>query len=240
MPINPCCLQLALLSIGFLAVGYVWSGSFYIFECVAFVFGVGSFIFGSNRPYLMLKRDDGGRSILATVIYSPYLLLSAILMFSSRRLSREPAYVQVGPNLYFGRRMTDHEVRNAGWVNILDLAVEFPAGAWQRTLPGYRSMPLLDGGMFCYWSFSEKPAEWIEQSVKAGPTYVHCALGHGRSAAVIIDHWLATKQVKSCAEGLRKLQTLRPGVKLNGHQRFHVIHRNRLRRFSKRSELTLC
>jgi protein-tyrosine phosphatase len=54
--------------------------------------------------------------------------------------------------------------------------------------------------------------------VAFGPVYVHCALGHGRTATVVLAYLLATGQVATLREGLARLRTLRPGVGLHRQQ----------------------
>jgi protein-tyrosine phosphatase len=78
---------------------------------------------------------------------------------------------------------------------------------------GYQSLPILDATApkeeQLRWA-----VEWIAEQAAAGPVYVHCALGHGRSACVVIAYLLATGAVRSIAEGVRQLRALRPGVRL--------------------------
>lgn len=58
----------------------------------------------------------------------------------------------------------------------------------------------------------------IEESVKIGPVYVHCALGHGRTATVVLAYLLVTRQAATIREGLARLGALRPGVGLSRQQ----------------------
>lgn len=67
--------------------------------------------------------------------------------------------------------------------------------------------------------------EWLSEAVGSGPVYVHCALGHGRSACVVVAYLLSTGAVGTVAEGIRLLKSLRPGVRL------HPPQLQRLRRF---------
>jgi protein-tyrosine phosphatase len=184
----------AALSLGLLAAAYAGAGS-----------------------GLLLKRATGRRSPLSWLLFAPYFLLSTVTFCLYRLLSREPGYVQVAPNLFFGRRLSASEAEAVGWVTILDLAAEFPAGRWERTRPAYRSLPVLDADVPSEEELRSAVA-WIGESVSAGPLYVHCALGHGRSACVVIAYLLSVGVVGTVAEGVRRLQSLRSGVRLHTSQ----------------------
>lgn len=163
---------------------------------------------------LLLKRANGRRSPLGWLLFAPYFLLNGLTFSVYRLLSREPAYARVAPNLSFGRRLTAREAEAAGWASVLDLAGEFPA---TRTSAAYRSLPVLD---------ATAPTEaelrsavgWVAQAVSTGPVYVHCALGHGRSACVVIAYLLSVGAVSTVAEGVRLLRSSRPGVRLHTPQ----------------------
>jgi protein-tyrosine phosphatase len=87
-----------------------------------------------------------------------------------------------------------------------------------RSLTGYKSLPVLD---------ATAPTEeqlrsmvgWLTVTMDFGPIYIHCALGHGRSACVVIAYMLSIGKVGTVAEGVRLLQSLRRGVRLNSAQR---------------------
>jgi Dual specificity phosphatase, catalytic domain len=189
----------------------------------ALSFGLLAAAYAGVGPGLLLKRATGYRSLLSWLLFAPYFLLSAVTFGLYRLLSREPAYVQVAPNLFFGRWLSASEAEAVGWVSILDLAAEFPAGQWERTRPAYRSLPVLDSAVPSEEEL-RSAAAWIGESISAGPLYVHCALGHGRSACVIIAYLLSVGAVGTVAEGVRRLQSLRSGVRLHTSQ-LRLLHR---------------
>jgi protein-tyrosine phosphatase len=106
-------------------------------------------------------------------------------------------------------------------VSVLDLAGEFPAA---RVPSRYRSLPVLDATAPSEEELRSATA-WVAEAVAAGPVYVLCALGHGRSACVVIAYLLSVGSVGTVAEGVRLLRSLRPGVRL------HPPQRRLLRRF---------
>jgi hypothetical protein len=168
-------------------------------------------------PRILLKRPNGRRSAIGWLLLAPYFLLNTLTFGLYRLLSREPAYAEVAPNLFFGRRLSAREAEAGGWAGVLDLAGEFPAGWWQRSRPGYRSLPVLDAAAPTEEEL-RSAAAWVAQAAAAGPVYVHCALGHGRSACVVIAHLLVSGRVATVAEGVRLLRSLRPGVRLHPPQ----------------------
>jgi hypothetical protein len=155
---------------------------------------------------------------LAWLLFAPYFLLNAVTFRLYRLLSREPAFVQVAPNLFFGRRLSGREAEGAVWISILDLASEFSEVRSLRVLAGYRSLPLLDAIAPSEEQLKDAAA-WLGRAVESGPVYVHCALGHGRSACVVIAYLLSVGQVETVAEGVQLLRSLRPGVRLHPGQR---------------------
>lgn len=181
---------------------------------LAFSFVLLAVAYGGVGPRLFFKRPDGRHSLLGWLLFAPYFLLNSLTFCLYRFITHESAYVQVLPNLYFGRRLTAKENQPAYWTSILDLAVEFPA-TWIPT--NYQSMPVLD---------TTAPSEtelrfavaWIGQAVSVGPVYVHCALGHGRSACVVIAYLLSVGSVATAVEGLSHLRSLRHGVRLHPPQ----------------------
>ena len=185
---------------------------------IAFSFGLLAVAYAGFGPRLFLKRTTGRRSVLSWLIFAPYYLLNDLTFRVYRLLSREPAYVQVVPNLIFGRRLSAREAESLQCVSVLDLAAEFPATRWPQSKRVYRSLPVLDATAPTEDEL-RSAAVWIADAIVSGPVYVHCALGHGRSACVVIAYLLHAGAVNTVAEGARLLQSLRPGVRLHRQQR---------------------
>jgi Dual specificity phosphatase, catalytic domain len=184
----------------------------------ALSFGLVGVAYAGASPRILLKRADGRRSVFGWLLFAPYFLLNALTFSFYRLLSREPAYAQVAPNLFFGRRLSTREAEAVGCMSVLDLTAEFPACWWERTLSGgYRSLPVLDASAPSLEELQSATA-WVAEVLAAGPVYIHCALGHGRSACVVIAYLLSVKAVATVAAGERMLQCLRPGVRLDPPQ----------------------
>jgi hypothetical protein len=181
---------------------------------VALSFTLLATAYSLTGPRLLFKRATGRRSAIGWLLFAPYFLLNALTFTMYRMLSREPAYVEVTANLFFGRRLSAREAEATGWVNVLDLAAEFPA---TRTTAGYRSLPVLDATAPTEEEL-RSAVEWISAAIESGPVYIHCALGHGRSACVVIAYLLSVGSVGTLSEGIRLLRSLRPGVRLHSSQ----------------------
>jgi hypothetical protein len=80
-------------------------------------------------------------------------------------------------------------------------------------LPGYIALPTLDGA-------APDPAAVADAlaRLRPGVTYVHCAQGHGRTAAFALALLLRRGDVKTVEEGMERLRAVRPGVRLSRPQ----------------------
>ena len=163
-------------------------------------------------PRLFWKRQ-GRLHLLTRALFWPYLLLNGLLWEFLRRLPGERPYVEVSPGLWLGRRLTGREARP--FRAVLDLTCEFSEPRGLREAPAYLCLPVLDG----------RPPDREALGValrflgEQEEVYVHCAMGHGRSATVVIAHLLATGAEADLAAAERRLVSLRPRVRLRRGQR---------------------
>jgi protein-tyrosine phosphatase len=201
-----------------------WYGVAFLYSAISFL--LLSIAYAGAGAGLLLKQASGRHSILGMLLFGPYFVLNALTFILYRLMSKEPAYAQVAPNVFFGRRLTPGECKEERWNSVLDLAGEFAEVQQLRKLAGYKSLPVLD---------ATAPMEdqlrlavsWMADRAASGPVYVHCALGHGRSACVVIAYLLSVGAVGTVGEGVLLLRSLRPGVRL------HPVQRKRLRAFEK-------
>lgn len=181
---------------------------------LAFALVAASYAFAG--PRLLLKHPGGHRPAWAWLLYWPYFLLNALGMSLFRLGERRPPFVEVVPNLFLGRRLTTREVRRGampGWRAVLDLAAEFPEATPLRGVTEYRSLPVLDATAPSLEELSSA-VTWLVGRVAEGPVYVHCALGHGRSATLVVALLMATGRAGTVEEGLALVRLKRPGVHL--------------------------
>lgn len=184
----------------------LWSGGSFCVVAAAYAF---------QKPRLLGKRLNGTMAWGVCVLLLPYLLLTWLIWYAQTGLSHENVCDEVAPGLWLGRRATVGELPR-GVSLIVDLTSEFPEPRSVRENFAYLCLPTLDNAAPEQERFQEviqKMAAW------EGETYVHCALGHGRSALVAAAVLMAWGLACSPEEAFAQLKRARPGVKLNQTQR---------------------
>jgi protein-tyrosine phosphatase len=129
--------------------------------------------------------------------------------------------VEVAPNLWLGPRLNEASAREAvagGVQAVLDLAAELPECRTFRELDHYRSLPILETRAPDYRELHEV-IRWVNGFRALGPVYVHCALGHGRSATVVVGYLVLNGECTDWEVAEERLRALRPGVKIKPGQR---------------------
>lgn len=168
-------------------------------------------------PRLFGKRADGRRRVLALVLLCPYLLLTRLGFFVYKLTSRHQPVNEIVPGLYLGRRLGGREARTMVDAAVLDLAAEFTDPAEFRS-GRYLSLPLLDATAPTPEQLRQAVA-WVAERSVEGPVFVHCTLGHGRSACVVVAFLLHSGRVTTIRDGLQLVRRYRPGVGLHPAQR---------------------
>lgn len=200
----------------FLITGYnlpsIWSN---LLIWVAISFYLVSLAYGGLGVKVFGKQADGKISLWAIALLLPYLSL-IWLIWQIKRLLIKPAYHQITPNIWLGRRVNINELPEQIDL-IIDLTCEFQEPSNLITDKVYICHPTLD---------ADAPETTILQDlVKTigdrpdSNIYVHCALGHGRSATVVAAYLLITQQVETLEEAIAFLQNIRPRVNLNSRQK---------------------
>jgi hypothetical protein len=185
----------------------------------ALSFGLVAVAYFGAGPRFLFKRASGRRHPAAWLVHWPYFSLTALAYRLAVLFSRESTYAEVAPNVFLGRRLTLREARRTeGWIAVLDLAAELPESRPLRELANYRSLPVLDATAPSREQLCDA-VEWLKQHVASGLVYVHCALGHGRSATVAAAYLIAVGLAPDPKAAVKHLRELRPGVRLNRAQR---------------------
>jgi Dual specificity phosphatase, catalytic domain len=186
--------------------------------------GVAFLIVGAGYARLgariLMKRPDGTLPLVAYALYWPFYALSFLALFLARRSARHVAFSEVAPGLYLGCRLWPWDARRLEPLRlraVLDLTGEFAEVPALRRVPAYLCLPVLDN-MPPSLEQLKTGVAWLGEQLAQGPVYVHCALGHGRSAAFVVGHLLASGQAQTVQEGIDVVRAKRPLVGLNPGQ----------------------
>lgn len=180
--------------------------------------GVGlAFAFVGHSAFF--KKANGQLSLLSYVLYWPYHLLNWISLCGFRRAGKENAFDKIDENVYLGCRLSQSDkpdIERLGIKSVLDLTCEFSETPALRQL-SYLCIPVLDTRAPSL-ELLEDGAKWIEKESAQGPVYVHCALGHGRSATFVAAYLLLTGKARTPQQAIDKIRVLRPRIKLHPEQ----------------------
>ncbi len=170
-------------------------------------------------PRAFLKKPDGRLSFLSYVFYWPYFVMNGLSLATFRRSGGENAFDLIAPNVYLGCRLSPHDgndITRLGIVAVLDLTCEFSEIPKLRGL-SYLCIPLLDTTAPSVEQL-KTGAAWIRVQSERGPVYVHCALGHGRSATFVAAYLLGCSKAQSVTEAVGAIRVLRPKIGLHPAQ----------------------
>lgn len=190
---------------GWWALGPLWLGLSLGQVAVAYLFA---------GPGVLGKQADGTVHPVAWACGLPFLGLQEVAAVL-QRWRPEPAWNEVAPGLFLGRRCQATELPpQTRWV--VDLTAEFVEPRDVRAGRSYRALPTLDGCAMSPGPF----AQLLEELRTAeGPLFVHCAVGHGRSATVLAAVLLSRGLARDVDDAEQVMQRARPRVKLGRRQR---------------------
>lgn len=167
-----------------------------------------------QRPRVFGKRVDGTMALGPCVLLLPYLLLTWLLWYCQTRFSREAVCSEIALGLWIGRRAGAKELP-PGVTLIVDLTSEFSETQAVRASRAYLCLPTLDNAVPEPEAFGNAVREI---AACEGVVYIHCALGHGRSALMAAAVLMACGVAASPEEALAQMKTARPRVRLNREQ----------------------
>ncbi len=189
-----------------------WSGISFVIVAAAYAL---------RKPGVFGKRGDGTLAWGPCVLLLPYLLLTWLLWWCQTRFSQESVCDEVAPGLWLGRRPSAKELP-PDVALVVDLTSEFGEPRAVRTGRAYLCLPTLDNAAPSREAFGEA----VRRAAACdGAVYVHCALGHGRSALVAAAVLRARGLAGSPEEALAQIKQARPGVRLNRNQRAFLRER---------------
>lgn len=173
-----------------------------------------------EKPGFWLKRTNGTVPPLSYALFLPLHILNRMSFTLITRISGERAADRVAENVWLGRRVTSEQARilfGSGPVATLDLTSEFQECAALRGV-NYLCLPTMDHGAPTQ-ARMRAGVEFITANARERTVFVHCALGHGRSATVVAAWLLQNDPKLAVDDAIKQLRSVRPGVHLNGEQR---------------------
>ena len=212
----------------FLLLGLALLGGCFIVETLparaGFIYAAGSFLaFGlaylSQAPGFWLKRTNGTLNPLSFVLFAP---LHALNWFSFRlatSLQKPKPFHEIVPGLWLGRRLTGGEAAHFSQLPeaaVLDLTAEFAENKQLRN-QNYLCLPTLDHTAPRKEQL-EQALQFIQKHIGTRPVFVHCAMGHGRSATVVAAWLLRQNKTQDIRATEKQMKTIRPGVALKRTQ----------------------
>jgi hypothetical protein len=166
-------------------------------------------------PRLLGKRADGTIAPPNVAMLLPYFLFTSATWHLQRFLSREACHNQIVPGMWIGRRAFATELP-ATTDCVVDLTSEFVEPRAVRCGRTYICLPTLDG----HATHPDRFNELVERLAPMRESiYIHCAQGHGRSAALAAAVLLRRGLAVSVDEAERILRIARPGIRLSRRQR---------------------
>lgn len=207
-------LGLALFAFAYAVGGFGWLLAWPAFS-VLFVglgyLGLGPRVFGK-------RAEDGRLNGWNIALILPYFAVAWTLWQLKSRFGREPAWHEVAPGVRLGRRPLNLAELPPDTRCIVDLTSEFPRVLADGEVR-YLCLPTLDTDVA---SDLELAALVDAIAQEEGPLFVHCAMGHGRSATVAAALLIRRGACATVDEAVAQLVRARPGVRLHAVQRAAV------------------
>ena len=183
----------------------IWSGLSFCAVAAAYAL---------QRPCVFGKRMDGTMAWGPCASLLPFLLLTWLLWYCQTCFSREAVCDEVAPGLWLGRRAGLEELP-PDITLIVDLTSEFCEAQAVRAGRAYLCLPTLDNAASAPEAFRNAVREIVSYG---GAVYIHCALGHGRSALVAAAVLMARGLAFDPEDALARVKQARPGDRLSRDQ----------------------
>lgn len=200
----------------FLALtGWIRGGAGWLLLWPSLSFLIVAAAYAGLGPRLLGKRPDGRMAWWAIFLLLPYLLLTWSVWYGFHRFSKEPCSNEVAPGVWIGRRVFAQQLPH-GVSLIVDLTAEFPEPPLVRNGRPYLCLPILDGSM----PAEKELFELVERIISCpSNVFIHCALGHNRSALVAAAVLLRRRLATDVRQALALVRQVRPTIRLRSEQR---------------------
>ncbi|MCA9495018.1 MAG: dual specificity protein phosphatase family protein [Myxococcales bacterium] len=154
---------------------------------IALSFSLAAWGYASAGAGVLGKRPDGELPAWSFLIHGPFLLLGLVSMRLFHLRGKERPWDEVAPGLWLGRRPMRSDrtaFSQLGAISVVDLCAELPASRALTGTERYLALPVLDAEAPTTEQL-ERGVAWLDAELERGPVYVHCALGHSRSATIV-------------------------------------------------------
>jgi hypothetical protein len=163
-----------------------------------------------------LQKCSGSPSPPVEWILLPVLL--AARLYQSRWLGTVPAWREVAPGVFFGRRLTAPEarefLRRHPCCAVIDLTAEAKECRPFIELAQYHPLPVLDLTLPAPATL-RKACEIIRaEHARGAAVYIHCLLGLGRSAYIAAAWLIDSGRCHNAREAVELVRTIDPRVVL--------------------------
>jgi len=178
--------------------------------------GVAYLRIGGFGPGVFGKRLDGRLRWPNVALLLPYFVVAWTLWQLKSRIADENPYDEVAPGILVGRRpLTPDEFPSHATV-VVDLTSEFSRSPATTSVARYECAPTLDT--------TPPDDDALVGLVDAladhdGVLFVHCAMGHGRSATVAAGLLLRRGLAVDVQEAIALMKAQRPLIHLHRGQR---------------------
>jgi hypothetical protein len=174
---------------------------------IGLAFGGAASAYAGLGPRVFGKRADGAVPVWSYLLFGPFLLFGRAGLRAANAAGLGTPWDEVSDRLVLGRRphpSDRHAFRRLGVVAVLDMAAEVARSRGIAGTEAYCALPVLDhagprGDQL------DRAVAFIDLHRADGPVYVHCALGIGRGATVVLAWLLHAGRVGSVDEGVRFL-----------------------------------
>ena len=192
------------------AIAFILNGSFLWLLWPAWSFFLVALSYATENTAIFDKRLDGTIGWPSRLMLLPYLLIA---MVNSRLWTyHDKKTVKITDQVYLGRFPDNKDLEP--FKTVVDLTCEFTK---PHTDKEWHSSPMLD-------LVSAPPeqitaaANAIEKSLNKGSVLVVCALGYGRSVAVVAAWLIRNGYAKDASSALEQLRICRPKMRLSAEQ----------------------
>lgn len=180
-----------------------------------------AYLLSNNR--LLFKSAEGVLPQPIKWLLFPFFSSASLYnRFARSRDPVEPLH-EIRPGLFLGRRLLTSDLPlflHHGIDAILDTTVEFDAldhSAMKAPIT-YLNVPIFDHGV-PHIEQLHRAVLWVDQRRRQRKrVLIHCALGRGRSATILLAYLLFVERDKTVRELLQDVQSLRTTVMPNYHQ----------------------